>query len=94
MSGEFASSLMTEKLIKIPDAYHVSMTFHSLLPANFNTMMMAYAQNNNIVNDSSKFGFTEGFSTKFSGILNDFGGNIVDVWKNGGDYTSSGFKDL
>lgn len=94
MSGDFKSNLQSQKLIKIPDVYHVTMTFNSLLPANFNTMMMSYAQNSNMMTDKSKIGYSKGFTTEFANILNDFGGHVADVWKNGGDYKAAGFKDV
>lgn len=41
----FKRNICTNKLIKIPDVYHVTMSFQSLLPANFNNYLFNYAEN-------------------------------------------------
>ncbi len=48
--GKLLGSLLNDKIIKIPDIYHVSLKFQSLLPANFNNFIFTYSSNNNIVN--------------------------------------------
>ena len=39
----FATTLLEEKVIKIPDVYEVELTFKSILPANFNNFMYQYS---------------------------------------------------
>ena len=43
-SAEFLANALKGKLIKIPDVYRVELKFQSLLPANFNNYIFAYAQ--------------------------------------------------
>lgn len=45
MSNEFMNNIIENKLIKIPDVYRVQMNFQSILPANFNNYIFAYAEN-------------------------------------------------
>lgn len=93
--GKLLGSLLNDKIIKIPDIYHVSLKFQSLLPANFNNFIFTYSSNNNIVNQKDKFGFYEGEATKgFEGAITDFGKALADVWNAGGNYSSAGYKDV
>lgn len=39
--------IIQNNTIKIPDVYHVELAFKSLLPANFNTFILNYAENDN-----------------------------------------------
>ena len=39
-------AIKKKKLIKLPDAYEVTMKFQSILPANFNQFLYTYSQNN------------------------------------------------
>lgn len=41
------SSIVNNKLIKIPDVYHVKLDFKSLLPSNFNNFLYVYSRNMN-----------------------------------------------
>lgn len=43
----FLQNILSYNLIKIPDVYHVTMKFNSLLPANFNNYLFTYAENAN-----------------------------------------------
>ena len=43
----FITAVNKNNMIKIPDVYHVSMTFKSLLPPNFNNFMYTYSKNVN-----------------------------------------------
>jgi hypothetical protein len=47
------SSISKNKLIKIPDVYHVKLDFKSLLPSNFNNFLYVYSKN---VNHIDKYG--------------------------------------
>ena len=51
---------MTSSEIKIPDIYRVKMTFKSLLPANFNNFLFAYAANMNITKPNGKSAYADG----------------------------------
>lgn len=50
-ADSFAASIKKNNLIKIPDVYHVKMTFTSLLPDTFNNYLFMYSQNANIITD-------------------------------------------
>lgn len=54
MSPAFKNNILNNKLIKIPDVYHVSMAFQSLLPANFNNYIFNFAQNSNHITKYDK----------------------------------------
>ena len=53
-SSALESAILNDNLIKIPDVYHVTLQFQSLLPANFNNFLFAYSQNNRMSVDSTK----------------------------------------
>lgn len=90
------ANLKNNKIIKIPDVYHVSLKFTSLIPANFNTLMYNYSANNNLTSEQHNFGFytNNAITDGFTGAIKDFGGALVKVWRAGGEYTSAGFKDV
>lgn len=46
----FRNAILQNSLIKIPDIYHVTMKFQSLIPANANTYIQTYANNINVMN--------------------------------------------
>ncbi len=48
---EFLAAIKSNNLIKIPDIYHVEMTFNSLLPDTFNNYLFTYSQNANITTE-------------------------------------------
>lgn len=63
---------LTSREIKIPDIYHVTMTFNSLLPANFNNFIFSYSENMNITNPG-KNNYQNGMLAKLVGqITGDF----------------------
>lgn len=90
------ANLKNNKIIKIPDVYHVSLKFTSLIPANFNTLMYNYSANNNLTSERHNFGFyiNNAITDGFTGAIKDFGGALGNVWRAGGKYTSAGFKDV
>lgn len=51
---QFMNYIIDNKLIKIPDAYHVELTFDSLLPDNYNTFLFNYYNNTLITNSYDK----------------------------------------
>lgn len=58
--GNYGGMTMTSSEIKIPDIYRVKMTFKSLLPANFNNFLFAYAANMNITKPNGKSAYADG----------------------------------
>ena len=50
LGDHYKGGNMTQDLIRIPDVYHVKMTFSSLLPANFNQFLFSFAKNSTITN--------------------------------------------
>ena len=84
----FLANLLNNKIIKIPDVYHVSLRFQSLLPANFNNFIFNYSANNVLKRETSKFGYYDNseFSRGFFGAIEDFGTAVGNVWDNGGKY--------
>lgn len=47
-------NLRKNKLIKIPDVYHVTMTFESLIPDNFNNFLYTLSENNDVIDRRSE----------------------------------------
>lgn len=52
-AGEFDKMVKQNKLIKIPDVYHVDMEFKSLLPDTFNNYLYNYSSSNIVKDDVS-----------------------------------------
>ena len=50
LGDHYKGGNMTQDLIRIPDVYHVKMTFQSMLPANFNQFLFSFAKNSTITN--------------------------------------------
>ena len=70
--------VIENKTIKIPDVYHVKLTFKSLLPQNFNTFIMQYADNPNHITKYAKNSRDDSFVwNKIKGI----GQNLMDALK-------------
>lgn len=79
----FLNAIISENLIKIPDVYHVELTFESLLPDNFNNYLFKYSHNSNIINKYSSGEFTRTNSAAISALTNGINGmidNVVKVW--------------
>jgi len=82
-SEVFLNAIISENLIKIPDVYHVELTFESLLPDNFNNYLFKYSHNSNIINKYSSGEFTRTNSAAISALTNGINGmidNVVKVW--------------
>lgn len=62
------NTILTERLIKIPDIYTVTMTFESILPTNFNNYIYQYSHNKSIISDINSIGYKKSVA---SDILND-----------------------
>ena len=81
----FEMNIIKNKLIKIPDVYRVKMTFQSLLPANFNNYIFAYAQNScHIVDYKDKVYDSSAISELLPQAIGKFGKRIVAAWEKGG----------
>lgn len=85
--NKLLGSLINDKIIKIPDVYHVSLKFQSLLPANFNNFIFTYSSNNTITNEADKFGYYDGAASKaFNNAMSNFLSAVGAVWDAGGKY--------
>lgn len=51
---KFLDNIVKNKLIKIPDVYHVTMKFESLLPDNFNNLLYTISENNDVIESPRK----------------------------------------
>lgn len=88
--GELYTKILDNKLVKIPDVYHVQMNFQSLLPANFNNYLFTYAQNNNIIEDySNKTYQSSAISEMLPQAVVKYSERVAKVWKDGDE--NSGF---
>lgn len=87
----FMQNIVNYKLIKIPDVYRVTMNFQSLLPANFNNYIFAYAENaSHIVNYKDHVYDESTLSKCLPEAISKYGKRVLAVWKNGaGDYQSA-----
>lgn len=75
--------LQTQHIIKIPDVYHVSMTFASIFPANFNNYIYSYVINNNIMEDYKDKTRDESMITKaFTTAIDKFTDGFSKRWNN------------
>lgn len=84
MSSQFFQNIVNNKLIKIPDVYHVSLNFQSLLPANFNNFIFNYAENaGHLVKYSKQVYDESSFSTVLPKAMYKFGKRVAAVWNSG-----------
>ncbi len=72
---QFLEKIKTNKLIKIPDIYRVTMTFNSLIPANFNNYLYTLVMNDNIID--SYYYKTRDESLMASALVNSFTGLLT-----------------
>lgn len=95
MSSQFKTNIVKNKLIKIPDVYHVKLHFESLLPQNFNNYIYTYAENKDHVLKykdhaydasglASSLTDTAGTIGKIGKALGKFGKRAAAAWKDGG----------
>ena len=76
--SKLVDHVIRNKTIKIPDVYHVKLTFKSLLPQNFNTFIMQYADNPNHITKYANNSRDDSFVwNKIKGI----GQNLMDALK-------------
>ena len=82
--GNFFNNIVKNKLIKIPDVYHVSLNFQSLLPANFNNFIFNYAENaGHMVKYSGHVYDQSAFSKMLPQALSKFGQRVMAAWDSG-----------
>lgn len=76
-------SIIANNLIKIPDVYKVTMSFQSLLPANFNNFIYNYVMNTNIITEYQNVGYTPSVISKaIPKALTAFTGKLKKAWDN------------
>lgn len=79
----FMDNILTNKLIKIPDVYHVTLHFQSLLPANFNNYIFNYAENaNHITRYDTKVYKSSIVADALPKAIAKYVDHVVDVWNN------------
>lgn len=76
------NNILTSKIIKIPDVYHVDMHFQSLLPANFNNFLFNYAGNQNQLT-TLKSAYTPTLGDAFGTAIGKFAVSVGKVWETG-----------
>ena len=76
-------AILENNLIKIPDVYHVTLQFQSLLPANFNNFLFAYSQNNRMSVDSTYVYQQSEISQILPRALAKYQKRVAKVWKAG-----------
>ena len=77
----FKEALKKGKLVKIPDIYHVEMTFNSLLPDTFNNYLYTYSQNSNIITTYNNKVRQESVAvTALTDGITSLKDNVVKVW--------------
>lgn len=72
---QLEDALKSDKLIKIPDVYKVSMRFQSLLPASFNNYVYNYVCNKNVIHK------VDGGAYKMSGAAEALPGGMAKYMK-------------
>ena len=87
----FLNNAIVNKIIKIPDVYHVELKFQSLLPANFNNFIFMYAQNTNHMSIYQDKAYDKSVLTEaLPNAIASYAKRIKNVW-NAGD---SAVEDL
>ena len=77
-----------EQNIRIPDVYHVSLTFKSLLPSNLNQYLFQYIGNTHIINN-----YNPGINTRAANVVENAISGLNNVKNSIGkilDYSLSG----
>ena len=80
---EFLSNASIGKLIKIPDVYRVELKFKSLLPANFNNYIFAYAQKASHMAKSEKVYQPSIVAEALPGAIKKYSERVAEVWNKG-----------
>lgn len=80
----FLKNLYDNNMIKIPDVYHVEMSFKSLLPSNFNNFIYAFSRNiNHMTEYKDKSPYQSGIGGALGKTIGDFAKNVAKVFSNG-----------
>lgn len=87
--GTMITAIKNNKLIKIPDVYHVNLKFKSLLPANFNNYVYTYAANGNVL-EYNTTNDTESLKDNFTNAIAKYVERVEKVWDSGKE--EEGFK--
>ena len=78
----FESNILKNRMIKIPDVYRVSMRFQSLLPANFNNYIFAYAENNNHIDTYYTHVYDQSaIAEALPKAMNKYSERVLKVWQ-------------
>ena len=89
----FMQSIVNDKLIKIPDVYHVNMTFQSILPANFNTYLYNYVQNTSHITKYSQTTYEPApAAAALPKTIAKYARRVSEVWEKG-DENAGGTVD-
>lgn len=81
---QFIENIVNNRLIKIPDIYHVVMKFQSLLPANFNNYLYTYAENTNHISTYARNVYDQStISDALEKVLPTYIKRVTNVWKAG-----------
>lgn len=86
---KFKRSIVENNLIKLPDVYHVEMSFKSLLPANFNNFLYAYSRNVNHLVKYRKHVYDPGAGELLGQALGMFADRIKKVWNSNAENASN-----
>ena len=86
--NKFKQSIVKNNLIKLPDVYHIEMSFKSLLPANFNNFLYAYSRNVNHLVKYGKHVYDPGAGELLGQALGMFADRIKKVWNSNDENAS------
>lgn len=89
----FIDNILKNKIIKIPDVYHVEMHFQSLLPPNFNNFIFNYAGNDNELTTYKDHVYDPTYGDAFGSAIANFGKRVVEVWDAGDASAVVKFRD-
>ena len=79
----FLTNVKSNRMIKIPDVYRVSLKFQSLLPANFNNYIFNYAENANHLTKYSDKSYDQSVAAKLlPNAMKTFSTRLINAWKN------------
>lgn len=85
-SEKLQQAILSQKLIKIPDVYHVTLQFQSLLPANFNNYLFTYACNNTMDAASTEVYQQSEFAKILPRAISKYTERVTKVWNSGEEY--------
>lgn len=83
VKDKFENFILMNRIIKIPDIYKVTLSFESMLPANFNNYLFTYAENRNHITEYKNSVYQPTIGYAFGGALGKFMGHLSAVWNTG-----------